>query len=75
MMLDQRVFERWMAGLAMPGVGFALNEPVVITAGPLTGSIGTVVSLVALDPEPVYTVELGPGRGDVHLPGSALTSA
>ncbi len=74
-MPSQRVLERWMAGLAVPGVGFALNEPVVITVGPLAGSIGTVVSLVALEPEPVYTVELGPGRGDVHLPGSALTGA
>jgi hypothetical protein len=75
MMLDQSVLERWMAGAAVPGVGFALAEPVVITAGPLTGTLGTVVSLVSLEPEPVYTVELGPGRGDVHLPDSSLAGA
>ena len=74
-MLDQSILERWMAGTAVPGVGFALDEPVVIKAGPLTGTQGTVVSLVCLEPEAVYTVKLGPGRGDVHLPDSALAGA
>ena len=75
MMLDQTILERWMAGAAVPGVRLALNEPVVITAGPLTGTLATVVSLVSLEPEPVYTVELRPGRAGVHLPDSALSGA
>ena len=75
MELDQITLERWMSGAAVPGVGFALDEPVVITVGHLAGTLGTVVSLVSLRPEPVYTVELGPGRGDVHLPDSALAGA
>lgn len=75
MIVDQSTLERWMAGAGVTGVSFALYEPVVITDGPLTGSLGTVVSLVALQPEPLYTVELAVGRGDVHLPESALAAA
>jgi hypothetical protein len=75
MMLDQILLEHWMAGDAVAGVGFGLNEPVVIIAGPLVGRQGTVVALVAVEPEPVYTVDLGSGRGVVHVPGSALAEA
>jgi hypothetical protein len=75
MILDQSVLDRWMAGAAVPGVDFSLYEPVVIVIGPLAGTIGAVVSLIALEPEALYTVELAPGRGDVHLPASALTGA
>lgn len=64
-----------MAGDPVPGVGFALNEPVVVTGGQFSGSLGAVVSLVSLVPEPVYTIDLGSGRGDLHLPESALASA
>ena len=64
-----------MAGGEVPGVQFALNEPVVVIAGAHAGSLGAIVSLVTLDPEPVYTVELSSGRGDVHLPESALAPA
>jgi hypothetical protein len=75
MILDQDILERWMAGQTVAKIGFAFYEPVVVTEGPFSGSIGTVVSLVALEPEPVYTVELDRGRGDVHLAESALAAA
>jgi hypothetical protein len=41
----------------------------------MAGRLATVVALVALEPEPVYTVRLGAGTGDLHLPGSALGPA
>jgi hypothetical protein len=75
MSLDQEVLEHWMAGDQVPGVGFGLYEPVVITAGPLTGTLGAVVALVALTPGPVYTVEIGGGRGDVHVLEADLAEA
>ena len=67
--------ECWLAGGRLPAVRFACNEPVLVLAGPLAGRLATVVALVALEPEPVYTVRLGAGTGDLHLSGSALGPA
>lgn len=74
-MLDQPTLEAWMDGRTVPGVRFGLGEPVLITAGAHVGALGTVVSLISLRPEPVYTVEVGAGRGNMHLPDSALAEA
>jgi hypothetical protein len=73
--LDQHTLERWMSGAQVSGVGFALNEPVVVTAGLHAGTLGTVVALVSLQPESLYTVKLGPGLNAVHVPESALRGA
>ncbi len=72
---DQEVLEHWMAGQRVPGVGFAFNEPVVITAGPLAGTLGAVVALVSLVPGPLYTVEIDSGRRDIHVLESDLAEA
>ena len=53
MTLDQALHEQWMAGAQVAGVGFGLHEPVVITAGPLAGSLGAVVALLSLTPGPL----------------------
>ena len=75
MTLDQLVLEQWMAGDQVPGVGFSLYEPVVITGGPLAETLGAVVALVSLSPGPLYTVEVGGGRGDVHVLENDLAEA
>jgi hypothetical protein len=75
MTLDQALLEQWMAGVRVPGVGFGLYEPVVIMAGPLAGSLGAVVALVSLTPGPLYTVEIGGGRSDVHVLEADLAEA
>jgi hypothetical protein len=75
MTLDQLVLEQWMAGDQVAGVGFSLYEPVVITGGPLAGTLGAVVALVSLSPGPLYTVEVGGGRGDVHVLENDLAEA
>ena len=67
MTLNSAVLGHWMAGDQVPGVGFDLYEPVVITAGPWTGTLGAVVALVSLTPDLLYTAEIGGGRGDVHV--------
>ena len=75
MVLDQAVLELWMAGGPVAGVGFGLYEPVVIARGPWAGTSGAVVALVSLTPGPLYTVEIGGGRRDVHVPEADLAEA
>lgn len=75
MMLDQALIEHWMAGDEVAGVKFGLYEPVVIATGPLRGTVGVVVALVAVDPAPVYTVETAGGRGNVHVAQAGLAEA
>ncbi len=75
MTLNQLILEQWMAGDEVPGVGFNLYEPVVITGGPLAGALGAVVALISLSPGPLYTVEVGGGRGDVHVLETDLAEA
>ena len=75
MTLDQALHEQWMAGAQVAGVGFGLHEPVVITAGPLAGSLGAVVALLSLTPGPLYTVGIGGGRRDVHVFEADLAEA
>jgi hypothetical protein len=56
-LLDQELLEHWMSGDAIAGVEFGLSQPVVIRSGPGASHVGTIVALVSLDPEPVYTVK------------------
>lgn len=60
------MIQRWLAGEVIPEVGFHLNDSVLVVAGSLAGSVGAVISLERMDPEPSYIVELGSGN-DVHL--------
>ena len=48
---------------------------VVIARGPWAGTSGAVVALVSLIPGPLYTVEIGGGRRDVHVPEADLAEA
>lgn len=72
MPVEQSVIEDWLAGRAIPGVAFRLNELVRILAGQAAEQSAWVVCLVELEPEPLYTVELVPGRADLHVTQSAL---
>ena len=61
----------WLAGDPIPGVCFAHNSVVQIKDGPLAGEEGWLVAL-QLGPDPIYTVELSSGGGDVEVPQSML---
>jgi hypothetical protein len=67
--------QSWKAGDQVLGVGFGLYEPVVITAGPWTGTLGAVLGPVSLSSGPLYTVEIGSERGDVHVLEADLAEA
>jgi hypothetical protein len=62
---DAAAIARWTSGHELPGVLFALDQAVAVIGGPSRGRSGTVVSLLALEPEPRYRVALDSGvEGD-----------
>ena len=69
------VDKRWQSGEKLNGVWFSQNDDVEILSGPDVGHIGAVILLLELEPEPLYLVELGSGRGDRTLRQSALRSS
>jgi hypothetical protein len=56
--LSQEVEAEWLEGAMPDGVMFALGSPVVVSAGRHSGESGIIVLLVALNPEPVFLVEI-----------------
>ncbi len=64
--------DAWFAGNLPPGGRFRHNDSVRIIAGDHTDEVGAVISIEAIEPEPVYLVEFGSGRGDVLIPDSHL---
>ena len=67
--------DRWLAGDAVPGVAFAHNQAVEILTGSRARERGTIALLLAVEPEPLYLVALGDGRGDVRVRQSGLRAA
>jgi hypothetical protein len=56
------ILERWASGEAIEGVEFLPNARVQYRRVALTGAMGTVRALLALEPEPAYSVLLDSGR-------------
>lgn len=53
---------------------FRYNQSVRIIAGDHIGATGALISVEAMEPEPVYLVELASGLGDVLIPESRLAA-
>ena len=67
--MDQFELERlWASVPGIEGVDFRFNDAVRVKAGEHAGEMGSVVSLLALEPTPTYVVELS-------LSGKSLTLA
>ena len=67
--MDQFELERlWASVPGIEGVAFRFNDAVRIKAGEHAGEMGSVVSLLAVEPMPSYVVELS-------LSGKSLTLA
>ena len=64
----------WMRNEPIEGAAFMLNRPVRVIDGPHAGETGTVISLLGLQPEPLYLVELASGA-DAEIPQPLLRSA
>jgi hypothetical protein len=59
------VVNRWLVGESLPDVAYTLNQPVFLRVAS-NAQTGSVISLVGLEPEPRYLVELGSGK-DVEV--------
>lgn len=64
-------FHAWMQSERVPGVAFSLNESVLVVEGEHAGTSGAVVSLVSVEPDVCYLVELSSGQ-KLELVQSAL---
>jgi len=53
--------KRWKEGARPTGVQFGHRDAVQITSPVLNGGVGAIASLLALEPEPRYLVELDSG--------------
>ena len=71
----RQVDELWFSQQLVPGAAFKLNDSVEITAGEHAGKSGAVISLEALEPEPLYLVEMGDGSRDALVEEHVLTAA
>ena len=70
----KEIDELWFSFERVPGASFKLNDDVLITSGTHRGEWGAAISLLALEPEPVYLVELSSGF-DTEVAESALRRA
>ena len=54
----------WLSSQPPPGVSFRYYDSVRITDGEYAGESGRLIGLIAVEPTPVYVVEIGPnGEG------------
>jgi hypothetical protein len=67
----KEIDELWFSIQPLPGAAYKLNDGVGITSGEFKGERGAMVSPLALEPEPVYLVELSSGT-DVKIWESEL---
>ena len=65
--------DKWMAGEMVGKSKFKLNDCVKIKSGEYIGAVGSVISLVTVDSDPIYLIELGTGK-DVHIKQSEILS-
>ena len=53
----------WFDNKKINGARFRLNDPVQFHTGVHVGKFGSVISLLYLEPNPIYLVELSNGEG------------
>jgi transcription antitermination factor NusG len=54
--------QSFLAGEQIQGLRFKHNDYVSVISGPHAGIAGSLVSLLSLDPEPIFVMELESGR-------------
>jgi hypothetical protein len=71
--VPREVEDCWYVGNRIEGIDFYYNDAVLVAEGANSGEGGAVVSLLRLNPEPEYLIELGSGAGDIKVFQSNLT--
>ena len=74
-MLQRDWDDLWYNFEPVPGAAFRLNDAVQIKSGGHAGEGAAVISLLSLEPTPIYLVELGSGGGDIEIAESELEGA
>lgn len=59
--VPKEINEAFYRGELADGIAFRLNEPVVVSAGPNRGARAWIISILSIEPEPLYQVELESG--------------
>jgi hypothetical protein len=71
-MTQYEVESRWVTAEGIEGVSYRFSDLVVIKSGEHSGKTAEVISLLTMEPEPVYMVVLPPNEKSVVLPQSEL---
>lgn len=66
--------QMWFRQEPIVGATFLLNDAVQVVSGPYAGQYGSTIALLALQPEPRYTIELANGQ-DIQANESELRAA
>lgn len=69
--IDLDTQKAWFLGTLPEGVLFSMCQTVRVVSGKQNGTIGEVISLYSLHPEPLYHVEAGDGS-DIIIRQSGL---
>jgi len=69
---DQKTNNAFYNGNKINEVQFVLNDFVEIGSGFEMGKFGSVISLVSLEPEPIYHIEIDGNEGEREIPQSSL---
>jgi hypothetical protein len=48
---------------SIPGVAYRFGDKVRVTSGEQAGEVGRIVALLAVEPSPMYVIELPSGKG------------
>ncbi len=73
MPVPQEIDDQFVSGIRTDRVRFALNDSVRVLSGPHKDRVAAAISVVAIEPEPIYLVEPGsPPYGDLEIQQSCL---
>jgi hypothetical protein len=71
-MTQYELESRWITSEGVAGVSYRFSDLVVIKSGEYSGQNTEVISLLSLEPEPMFMVVLPPNEKSVVLPQSEL---